>query len=102
MVRTTIAATLLTAVTALAGTVTTPTPLGSGNFCTVNPGLNRSSVVCDYAAGFSPRHGRDVRVRVLLYLKGRGQLSCAVTDVYDPEIPSIRDGRILRTETRCY
>lgn len=85
---------------ALAGSIQTPLP-GDG-FCTVNSGLDRSTVVCDYAGGFSLRYGRDVRVRVLLMLKRRGQLECAVTDVYDPTIPTIRDGRILDTQTRCY
>jgi hypothetical protein len=93
------AALLALAPPVLAASITTTTPNG---WCTVNPGLERSSVVCDYAGGFSPRYGRNVRVRVLLELRRHGSLRCAISDVYDPTIPTILQGRILETTTRCY
>lgn len=81
---------------ATAALAATSVPLPDRGFCTTNPGLNRSSVVCDYAL-----QGK-LRVRVLLDLNARGNLRCSTVDVYDETIGSIRDGRIVSTETRCF
>lgn len=72
--------------------------------CAVNPGLNGSSVVCDLLVqeeGPSPKR-QESRQRIIMLLGPRGGLKCVTIDLYDPSIPTIRDGRILETHSQCY
>lgn len=82
---------------------TTISPMPGDAFCTVNP-PPLASVVCDWVVGKSPRHPEAgvLRVRVTLLLTAGGRLKCRVWDLYDPAIGSIRDGRIIATQTVCY
>ena len=76
-------------------------PLG---FCTVNPrhGEIPGTLVCDYYLGNDPSYGAELRARTITYLGRRNRPICVVKDVYDPAIPTIREGRIVATETECF
>lgn len=70
-------------------------------FCTFNPGINRSTVVCDYSIDFVPRRDKNLRVRAYFTLGARGGVKCAVIDTYDPTL-TMREGRIISSVTRCF
>ena len=96
-----IAALLALATPALAGTLLFDTY--RDGHCAVNPGLNGSSVVCDHLVNEATTPRRlETRQRIIMLLGPRGGLKCVTIDLYDPAIPTIRDGRILETHSQCY
>lgn len=81
---------------------TTISLMPQDSFCTVNP-PPLATVVCDYHADDIPKRGQvGLRVRVTMRLTVGGRLKCRTWDLYDPTIGSIRDGRIVATQTECY